>query len=489
MARTYRANRTLAAFHLSQARVRLIRGPVGSGKSTACCWEIINRSRRQAPMSDGVIRTRWAAVRNTYRELLDTTYQTFADWFGTTGFLHRDSMTWIGKLGAVEHEGRQHPVEFELMFRALDRPDDVKKLLSLELTGAWVNEAREIPWAVIEALDDRVGRYPPSREGEPGPDWEGIFLDTNSPDYRHWWYRMAEEEPWPPGWEFFAQPGGMTQQADGSWVANPGAENTDNLPADYYLKRMAGKDEDHIRVYYGGLYGYVADGRPVVPNYVDAMMSGEFSPIPGRPLLIGYDVGGGTLQPAAVIAQRHPRGNYIFLGEVTLDNMGIDRFCTVLLQYLEEHFAGIPVAKGYADPSGRNRDEIYETVVIDHIRSRGLPCEPAPTNSIDSRIEAYQGPVGRLIDGKPGLMVHKRCTVLRAALGGRWKYRELKVASYDKRYSPVPEKDEYSHPADAGGYLLLGAGEHREIQGRRDARSQAGTRVAPIEFDPLSHAL
>lgn len=37
--------------------------------------------------------------------------------------------------------------------------------LSLELTGAWVNEAREIPWAVIKALQGRVGRFPAVTDG------------------------------------------------------------------------------------------------------------------------------------------------------------------------------------------------------------------------------------------------------------------------------------------------------------------------------------
>jgi hypothetical protein len=35
--------------------------------------------------------------------------------------------------------------EIELLFRALDRPDHIRNLLSLDLTGAWVNEAQEVP--------------------------------------------------------------------------------------------------------------------------------------------------------------------------------------------------------------------------------------------------------------------------------------------------------------------------------------------------------
>jgi hypothetical protein len=71
-------------------------------------------------------------------------------------------------------------VESEILFRALDRPEHVSNLLSLELTGAWVNEAREIPWAVIKALQGRVGRFPAVRDG--GCVDPGLILDANPPD-------------------------------------------------------------------------------------------------------------------------------------------------------------------------------------------------------------------------------------------------------------------------------------------------------------------
>ena len=61
--------------------VRGIMGPIGSGKSVACCAEIMMRSCEQAPGRDGVRRTRWAIIRNTYPELKSTTIKTWLDWF------------------------------------------------------------------------------------------------------------------------------------------------------------------------------------------------------------------------------------------------------------------------------------------------------------------------------------------------------------------------------------------------------------------------
>ena len=60
---------------------RGIRGPVGSGKSVACCIEIIKRAISQKPNPDGIRKTRWAVIRNTNPQLKTTTIKTWLDWF------------------------------------------------------------------------------------------------------------------------------------------------------------------------------------------------------------------------------------------------------------------------------------------------------------------------------------------------------------------------------------------------------------------------
>ena len=73
----------------------------------------------------------------------------------------------------------------EVLFLALDRPDDIEKLLSLELTGVWINEAREVAKAIVDGATMRVGRFPSMKDG--GPTWYGVIADTNAPDEDHWW--------------------------------------------------------------------------------------------------------------------------------------------------------------------------------------------------------------------------------------------------------------------------------------------------------------
>lgn len=73
---TYVASPTAEKFHNSDAKMRVIMGPVGSGKSVAMCFEVFLRARNQAPGADGFRRTRFAVVRETVRQLADTTIKT-----------------------------------------------------------------------------------------------------------------------------------------------------------------------------------------------------------------------------------------------------------------------------------------------------------------------------------------------------------------------------------------------------------------------------
>ena len=123
-------------------------------------------------------------------------------------------------------------------------------------------------------------------------------MDTNPPDTDHWWYIAAEEDT-PDGWEFFRQPGAI-KMVDGKWVPNPKAENIDNLAegSGYYMTRVPGKKKDYVKVYYSAEYGFVQDGKPVHPEYVDSTHCAETNlyPLSGIPIIVGLDFG---LTPAA----------------------------------------------------------------------------------------------------------------------------------------------------------------------------------------------
>lgn len=446
------------AFMLSEAFVRGIRGPIGSGKSTACCFEILRRAQQQVAGPDGIRRSRWGVIRNSYPELKTTTIKTWHQWIPETVGRWRSE-------GPPTHRITEGDIDLEVMFLALDTQDDVRKLLSMELTGAWVNEAREVPKAVIDGLTGRVGRYPSRRDG--GASWSGIIMDTNSPDDDHWWYRLAETAR-PDGWAFFAQPSGI----------GPDAENVANLPAQYYQRAMAGKDDDWVKVYVHGAYGFVREGKPVFPTYRDNIHCRPSPVVPGRTVTVGIDFG---LTPAAVFLQRDVLGRVRAVGELVSEDMGAVRFAELLGRELRTKYAGCPV-EAFGDPAGDNRAQTDETTPFQIINAAGVPATAAPSNDPVLRIEAVSAMLNRLVDGEPGFALDgQACPVLRKALGGAYCYRRVQVANRET-YRDVPEKNKFSHVADALQYSALGLGEGNVVIQAPWATQSA---PPPRDYDPF----
>lgn len=427
------------AFMLSDAFFRGIMGPFGSGKSTVCVMEILRKAKDQKVGMDGKRRSRWAVVRNTYPELRTTTIKTWHQWIPPS--IGR----WVDS-GPPTHHIQEGDLDMEVIFVSLDRPDDVAKLLGMELTGAWVDEAREVPKAVIDGLTGRVGRYPSTMMG--GCSWSGILASTNPPDNDHWWYKLAEEIH-PEGWAFFRQPSGMAINA----------ENRENLPPNYYERQVAGKDEDWVKVYVHGEYGFVRDGKPVYPEYKDSLHCKEFDLIPGSPIYVGIDFG---LTPAAVFGQKTVMGQWRWHSELVTEDMGMVRFSQLLRAAMHERYPGFTFAKVTGDPAGDTRAQTDETTPFQILRANEIPANPAPTNDFIKRRESVAMPLSRLIDGQPGLVIHPQCKALRKGMAGGYNYKRLQVTGEEK-YRDVPDKGIYSHVCEAGQYMLIGAGEARTL--------------------------
>ncbi|MGE5622303.1 MAG: TerL, partial [Bacillota bacterium] len=345
-------------------------------------------------------------------------------------------------------------VEAEMVFLALDREEHVKKLRGLQLTAAWINETKEIPFAIVSMLDLRVGRYPQDM----APTWYGIFGDTNAPDTDHWYYKLAEEER-PEGWRFLKQPGGLIRKdKDAPWEENPAAENLHNLPKGYYLKGAQGKDEAWILVNLANEYGFVKDGKPVYPDYRDSTHCKPFELVKELGLHIGLDFG---LTPAAVIGQQMTNGQMRWRRELVTEDTGIIRFAGELKRFLNQHFPGWPIAKITGDPAGDQRQagDSEERTVFQLLAANGIAAQPAPTNDFAIRTEAVNAALRRMIDGEPGFLIHPDCKITRKGMQGGYMFKRVKVAG-DERYRDVPDKNRFSHPCEAGQYLMLGAGEH-----------------------------
>jgi len=409
--------------------------------------EILVRAYAQKPNSSGIRKTRFAVIRNTYRELIDTTMKTFFDWVpDSCGLMMKQDMVFTLKGNLSDGTS----VHSEIMFRALDKPLDVKKLLSLELTGAFINESREIPKQILDMLIGRVGRYPSKRDG--GATWFGIWCDTNPPDSDHWIYHLFEEHL-PYNHEIFHQPSGTSAEA----------ENLENLPDNYYVNMQAGRDIEWINVYVHGRYGFVQDGKPVIPEYKDDIhFTSQDLVIPTNvTIYIGIDFG---LTPAATFGYQTSTNRWIIFDELVTDNMGAATFAKLLKRHINHYYPSNPL-EVYGDPAGEQRSQADETTPFQVLDANGIVAWPTYTNDPIIRREAVAGTMTRMdFSGNPGFLLGPKAVMTRKALAGGYKYKRLMVSGSD-RYTDKPDKNRYSHVADSLQYLMVGAGEGDNVIG------------------------
>jgi len=487
---------TLKEFMKSDKFFRGLRGPVGSGKSVCCAVEVFRRALQQEKGSDGIRHSRWAIVRNSYPQLRTTTIKTWLDWFPEDVW---GKMLWHPP--PYTHRLKRGDIDLEVIFLALDRPEDVKKLLSLELTGIWLNEAREFPKSIVDACTMRVGRYPSMRDG--GPSWYGVIADTNAPDEDHWWPIMAGESPLPDHisreealmlvkpdtWEFFNQPAALLEVLDGNgeldeYKRNPVAENRKNTVGNYYEDIIKGKARGWINVYVMNRLGSLNDGKPVYHMFnEDVHIAKEpLLPVPNVPIIVGLDFG---LTPAAAYCQ-HIRGKWLVLGELVAEDMGILRFTEALKRDLAQRYPSQQYMI-YGDPAGDYRAQTDERTPFQILRSAGIKAYPAGNNDVSLRIEAVSAPLNRLVDGQVGFLIDSRCVNLIKGFRGGYGYRRMQISGAE-RYEDKPEKNKFSHVHDALQYAFIGGGEGRALTmgGKSSRPVQAKTGFDVFTRKPLA---
>ena len=478
----YVASRTATQFHQSKAYFRGIRGPVGSGKSTACMLDLFLRAQLQEPY-EGVRRTRFVFIRNTYPELKQTTIKTWQHWVPNSICPLVYDIPIRGRM--VRPLGDGTIIDMEVIFMAVDTDDDVAKLLSTEYTGAYINEASEIPRSVAVYLPQRIGRYPAIVENEygetifKGATWSGIVADTNPPSTRHWWYEFAEIST-PEGYEFFNQPPAMFfDEKTEKYVENPDAENIRFLPGgfEYYRKIVNAANGDHntIRRMVCNEYGVPIHGKPVFPNFKTHIhvSKNKITPDKNRPLIIGLDWG---LTPACIFAQQSTLGGIRLLEEITPTDVSLEDFIdnyvlpTLNSTYLGMHWYIV------GDPSGRGRSANDKRTPFDVLKERNLYGVPAISNSFIVRKEA----VDYFLNRTDGLLLS--CDVVLAREGFMGQYAYAKLSNTQSQFKATPDKNEHSHIMDAIQYACLFAKYGGQRIGNRHANRRlrnAGGEDAP----------
>ena len=445
----YAAPPTCAQFMKNAAFGRLIAGPVGSGKTTACLFELFRRACEQHPAPDGFRYTRFAIVRQTLKQLKDTVLKDITSWLKGVAHYKVSENTVHIQIGDVRSEWLLIPLE---------DPEDRARLLSMQLTAGWMSEAIEMDVNVIADLAGRCGRYPSAAQG--GATWSGIIADTNMPSEGSDWHLFMTEKR-PPDWEIFIQPGGLEEVAENlQWLTQTPAtlKLSEEDPArlaqgrTYYERLARNNNLDWVKRYVHAQFGDDPSGTAVFrESFKSAFHVVEgLEPVHGHPLIVGQDFG---RDPCTVICQVDHRGRLLVLQEVIAEDTGLELHVERAVRpvLLQERFLGRPVAM-IGDPAGRSKGSIYEETSFEALQRMGFAAFPAPTNDIDPRIRAVESWLLKQYDGAGAILFDKhRCPELIRAMSGGYRYAKTKAG----QRKPLPEKNKYSHVADALQYAAL----------------------------------
>lgn len=445
----------------SRAFVKLMCGPIGGGKSTAALQALWVMAVQQAPHgADKVRRTKFAVLRNTSAMLKATVKPLIDYWFVTR--LADKGMPALGQWRVTDgtFEIKAHLtdgtiVHTEFILVHADTPDDVRRLLSAEYSGAWVEEAREIDSVVFEGLQGRADRFPNVEAG--GVTYPCVICSTNPPPVGTYWHGLMTKPP--SNMEVFMQPPALREDGtlndtdvtlpDGKVL--PMAENLANLSPTYYSNLVVGKTDDWINVYLRNKFGAGGLGQPVFKATWRAefhIAKAPLKPIPVgmKRIIVGSDNG---LTAAAAIAQEDARGRVNLIGEAFVpegDSMGYDRFLdNLLIPKLREFNIPHSFVLFVVDPACFHRSQANEVTIAQVIGKRGFQVVAAPTNSPERRISAVEGLLMQQIDGGPRMAVSPSCGHIINAM--EWGYRNRKTAT--ALGTAQPEKNFYSHISDA----------------------------------------
>jgi hypothetical protein len=358
-------------------------------------------------------------------------------------------------------------VHSEWIFVPLDDPQDVKRLLSTQLTGVYINECVETDISLMSDIAGRCGRFP---NGEFGAcTWKGMFADTNMPIANSPWAEFIQNPP--SDWEVYRQPGGRAPDAEN---LNHLEQTADTLLLDedsplrsaqgrlYYERLCRLGTPDYIKRYVDADFGRDLSGVAVFADIFrrDFHLADNLEPVHGRLLLVGQDFG---RNPWSLITQMDHKGRLMVLEEVG-GKTGLEQHVkqNLIPVLTSERYRGLPVVV-VGDPSGRAMDSLFEVNSFRLLQSLGLPAEPAPTNDIDPRLRGVESFLMRHVDGKGALLIDQsRCPTLVQALDGAYKFERKDDPSggwKDKGAADTPQKlHPWSDVADCLQYACLVAG-------------------------------
>lgn len=498
------------AFMRSRAFIKIIIGPVGSGKTMAALQCGLRVAALQKPTRGpgGVMvrKARIGVLRESYPSLKSTTLKS---WFNvvpegegkfswSAPFTHH-----FQKITKRAADGQVlEIVDIEYEFRAIGDQTVEEACRGWEINAVIVDEADLQPADLVPYLTGRVGRFSnldPDSVVDPQ-----IILSMNMPDVENHAYELAMERSLEgltpddvelleatlagrPLVETFIQPGGM----------EPEAENLHNLPngRGYYMLQIAANRHKP------GYVDRMVHNKPVALMH-GMPVNGEFSHtlhvrptewLRRRKLIVGIDQG---LFAAAAILQRNEYNQIRTHREVVnldrqkkgkLLKVGPTAFGKKLRAVLLEEFPGIQRedVRLVADPAAfaaddREDNEMDWVIACQSALGMGR-IHRAKSNRASLRNEA----IWKAQAERDGYWIDPSCRHLIKAHSGGYRYQKADLKTGETKGHLEIADTIYTHIADAEQYAAL-EGDHvvTSIRGR-EPRGDGRRVVNDSDFDVL----
>ena len=440
------------------SRIKLLIGPVGTGKTTTGGFEFIMRQARNIlPDVDGVKVSRFGIIRNTVPQLRDTTIKTMHEWFppGVFGTYNKTDKRWNIKLADGDDK-----LDIEILFRALDIEQDIRNLLSLEYTALWFDEAREIKLSIFDNAMSRTRRWPAKKNynfmKETNPKlrtkkgWAEFsplttsfqcLLTTNYPSREHWLYKNFVSEK-KEGYEIYEQ---------------DQAENLHNLPDPKYYENLALQFADRpdlLRTLVLGEWGVVTQGKQVYTTFNRRFHVAATRLLPlvkrglanGGKIIRGWDNTG--LSPACIITYINSLGQWFLFKEFCGEDISIIDFAETVVRWCGTNLPARTSYRDIGDPAGKIRDTIKMSAAQYIKQETGITIEDG-IQTFKVRKECVEKRLSKHIAGNAAMVVDPGCIRTIDGFEGGYAYPEVGSTG---TFRADPQKNEYSHIHDAIQY-------------------------------------
>ena len=471
-------------FYWDDADVCLLRGPVGSGKTTANLRKPFRRAIGALRSTrDGVRRYKVVIARATYRQLWQTT---IPSWFE---IMPRSEGQWSGGRGdPVTHRitfSDQHgDIEFIAEFLAFgETASEIQaNVRGVQTTDFLLEEADTVDPILFTTAIGRIDRYPSKSHFRGGEYCEAAYpLAQQSYGQINATYNAPEEGNWilplegdvdPDNQDdaklaeivreagitinFYRQPGAF----------EPGAENMENLGTQYYprqiaIMKAAGSGHDVDRLVHNKI-GYLRTGDPVFEKEFNPRVhvaDTELEPWRDRPLLIGLDQG---FFGAAVLAQFRRPYQWRFYAELwSKERKSARAFGRDLRDLLSSpRFAGMSVGGAFGDMAGEQgnaagADNETWNAVVSSIARITIDPQMIGSNRIEPRLNVWRAAMEQFEMGEPGLLICPSMKLTIRGLAAKYVWAEELDKAGNRTTKPKKRGVREADVIDAAGYVML----------------------------------